>query len=175
MNDVRSGGQRKRYYSTAYPEIRYAEPVALQVGSKRKREDDTQPKKGEKVQKVKETEKQQASAANAAAVAAFGKTKWNKWGASKGTAGKPAEKASKKPRTADAPTKTPATPPREAARTAAETKTEAARVPDSGLAASRANAEMMTAKLPDLIAVMEKDHMYQKSTLLYKLYAQLKD
>ena len=114
---------------------------------------------------------------------AFGKTKWNKWGAksgvgstSKGVAGtsKPAAKPAEKP--AGTPENLPPKPSvPQAARPPVAPAPDPRPAGESALGASRANAEAMTAKLPDLIAVMEKDRMYQKSTLLYKLYSQIRE
>lgn len=154
-----------------------SDKLLSQAGSKRKREEDAQSKKGEKAAR-KETEKQQASAANAAAVAAFGKTKWNKWGQAPKTASKPtSENPPKSPKPGSSK---PATPTVSGELKKEEKKadievTRATSKTADGLGASRVNAENLTAKLPDLIAVMEKDRMYQKSTLLYRLLSQNRD
>lgn len=148
-----------------------------QARAKRKREEDGQGKKDDKMA-GKESQKRQASAANAAAVAAFGKTKWNKWGQAPKSSTKQGAAASAPPSPGPTSSQPPASGDSPAKKAGQETvkKVETAkREAASGLGASRANAEMMTAKLPDLIAVMEKDRMYQKSTLLYKLQAQIRD
>lgn len=138
------------------------------MGAKKKQDEEIS-KKADKANR-KETEKQQASAANAAAAAAFG-SKAAKWGAwSTEPAMKPVSKLAKAGTSkADGAAAMPTA-------SAAETKNSSTfRAPGESmkgpaLPPSRVKAEMLSAKLPDLVAVLERDPMYQKSALLYRLH-----
>ena len=149
-------------------------------------------KKAEKANK-KEAEKQQASAANAAALSAFGsKAKWGAWGApAAGKTSKPqakAEEGSEQDAATAEPAKaasgtTKVAPADDGAARAGtpsvidlepdSTATGAAAARTSILPPSGVKAGVLTAGLKDLVAVMERERMYTKSTLLYKLYEQL--
>ena len=147
-------------------------PTQAAATSKKKQAEEA--KKSERTS-MREADKQQATATNAAAVAAFG-SKAQKWGAWSSS-------AAKQPVTA--PQNTTAVANRvEAAEK--ETRPESRSGEGTGLKSagdkaqksgflppSRVKAEMLSAKLQDLVAVMEGHHMYQKSTLLYKLYDRL--
>lgn len=121
---------------------------------------------------MRESDKQQASATNAAAAAAFG-SKAQKWGAWSTSAAKAPATA---PQTTTAVAEGKATTPEPKTGEPASSKPAADRTQKSGfLPPSRVKAEMLSAKLQDLVAVMEGNHMYQKSGLLYKLYDRLPD
>ena len=126
---------------------------------------------------MREADKQQATATNAAAAAAFG-SKAQKWGAWSTAAPKPPANA---PQNAVAvANKAEATGkeihPESKIGEGTGLKPVGATAQKSGfLPPSRVKAEMLSAKLQDLVAVMEGHHMYQKGTLLYKLYDRLPD
>ena len=153
-------------------QLKKLSPAQAAATSRKKQAEEA--KKTEKIS-MREADKQQASATNAAAVAAFG-SKAQKWGAWSTSAAKP-----------------PATAPQNTTAVAnkVETAEKEAR-PESNLGQgtglrpagdaaqnsgflppSRVKAEMLSAKLQDLVAVMEGHHMFHKSTLLYKLYDRL--
>lgn len=150
--------------------------------SKKKAAED---KKSEKTS-LKDSDKQQASAANAAAAAAFG-SKAQKWGAwSTAAAKNPVSSTSKTeagptssaPDAAIAQAEKGASHRREdseSKQTSLARPTADAVVKKPFLPPSRVKAEMLSAKLPDLVAALEGHPMYQKSSLLYKLYDQLPD
>lgn len=147
--------------------------VLLQaIGAKRKLVEDDTAKKTDKASK-KEVEKQQASAANAAAAAAFGgkAQKWGAWSqdATKKPTAKPA--ASKADTAGIGPT---APSGQEVGGLTGGKKVEGGDVVRGpALPPSRVKSEMLSAKLADLVAVLERDPMYEKSALLFRLYAQM--
>jgi hypothetical protein len=130
---------------------------------------------------MKDSDKMQASAANAAAAAAFGGGKSQKWGAwstdgAKKGVSTPKPEAPKSAAEAPAPSPMGAAQEREGGIPGGSRLGQPPAVAPqnaAALAPSRVKAANLTAKLPDLVAAMERDPMYKKSTLLYKLYDQL--
>lgn len=142
----------------------------VSAGSKRKQSDEEPSKRAEKAIR-KETEKQQVSAANAAAAAAFG-SKAQKWGAWSAEAAKrPAGKIGKPSEAAGDSVRQGTDTSRPEGVRAEEPVKEAGR--PHALPPSRVKAEMLSAKLPDLLAVLERDTFYEKSALLYRLQGQM--
>lgn len=131
---------------------------------------------------MKDSDKMQASATNAAAAAAFGVGKSQKWGAWS-TDGAKKGGSTPKPEAPKTAADAPAPPPRMWAAqekegglpggSRLEQSPTVASQSAAALAPSRVKAAALTARLPDLVAAMERDPMYKKSTLLYKLYDQL--
>lgn len=154
-----------------------ADADTLQAATSKKKQAVEEAKKSDKAQ-MKDSDKLQASAANAAAAAAFG-SRAQKWGAwSTSAAKKPSGGAQKPGAGAPASSASEATVKQEdTLKKGNAPKTASTDGPQQSglLPPSRVKAEMLSAKLPDLVTVMESQHMYQKSTLLYKLYDQLTD
>lgn len=164
---------------------------SLQVATSKKKQAADEAKKADKAQ-MRDSDKMQASAANAAAAAAFG-SKAQKWGAWSTSAAKNPTGASQNPSSGGQKADAVAATVNEAGSASRETTAAAPRQEDGMrksaitkpaaegsqkkgfLPPSRVKAEMLSAKLPDLIAAMEGQHMYHKSALLYKLYEQLTD